>query len=197
MAHTLDSKDARITAILDDRLFLGDMTAALNPTMLRARGITHVVNASNGAAPNKFSSEKTQIARAVNSTQRSDQLLDWPVKYINVDIDDSADADIAAQFDRVCHWIAKAFNRCSNPQDQSFETASAQTPAVLVHCMCGVSRSATLLLAYLVKHESFTLREAWDLVKGANKLQMSMRAVSILNKQRMPAQIPVHHFTVA
>lgn len=33
---------------------------------------------------------------------------------------------------------------------------------VLVHCVAGVSRSAAVCLAYLVKHESMTLRQAYE-----------------------------------
>lgn len=37
----------------------------------------------------------------------------------------------------------------------------------LVHCVAGVSRSATLCMIYLVKHERMTLRQAYHFVKSA------------------------------
>lgn len=36
---------------------------------------------------------------------------------------------------------------------------------VLVHCFAGVSRSASVVLAYLVACHSFTLQKAYDVVK--------------------------------
>lgn len=36
---------------------------------------------------------------------------------------------------------------------------------VVVHCMAGVSRSCTLILAYLVKYRNMTLREAFKFVR--------------------------------
>jgi protein-tyrosine phosphatase len=63
-------------------LFLGDFAAASRSLdMLRALGITHIVNASNGIARDCFA-------------------LDGIV-YCNVDVDDVDDANIEAYFDSV------------------------------------------------------------------------------------------------
>lgn len=38
---------------------------------------------------------------------------------------------------------------------------------MLVHCMLGMSRSATVVLMYLMRGEKMTLRDAWKLTKEA------------------------------
>lgn len=41
---------------------------------------------------------------------------------------------------------------------------------ILVHCMAGVSRSASIVLAYLVKYQSLTLREAYVVLRKARPI---------------------------
>lgn len=40
----------------------------------------------------------------------------------------------------------------------------------MVHCLAGVSRSVSLVLAYLIKHRGMSYREAYELIKGRRKI---------------------------
>lgn len=40
----------------------------------------------------------------------------------------------------------------------------------LIHCVAGVSRSASLCLAYLVKYEGYTLRDSYSTVKNLREI---------------------------
>ena len=63
-------------------------------------------------------------------------------------IHDAPDATIAPYLDRAADFIARAL---------------ALGGGVYVHCIAGMSRSVTIVLAYLVKHGGMTLREAYVL----------------------------------
>ena len=52
---------------------------------------------------------------------------------------------MAPYFERACQFI---------------DEAHRSNGVVLVHCVCGVSRSTTLCCAYLMKHHSMTIEEA-------------------------------------
>jgi hypothetical protein len=103
-AHVI-GMDARFSPILPG-LYLGDMTAALDKQTITGHKITHIVNASNGAAPNRweFGGEGVQV-----------------VQYFNVDIEDNESTDIAVFLGPATRWIEKALGNTEH--------------VVFVHCM--------------------------------------------------------------
>uniref|UniRef100_A0A1I8F2R3 Protein-tyrosine-phosphatase n=1 Tax=Macrostomum lignano TaxID=282301 RepID=A0A1I8F2R3_9PLAT len=67
-----------------------------------------------------------------------------------ISVDDNPQADIGQHFDAVADRI---------------NSEALNGRRVLVYCKAGVSRSATLVLAYLVKHAGLSLREAHSVCK--------------------------------
>ena len=63
-------------------------------------------------------------------------LLLLQIQYLMLDVEDQIEINIAQQFERCFECI---------------EEARAQNSAVLVHCYRGMSRSATIVIAYLMK----------------------------------------------
>jgi len=68
------------------------------------------------------------------------------ITYKKVGVRDDEEEDITAIFDECLQFIHQA--------------RTAQK-GVLVHCMAGISRSATIVLAYLMKHENMRLLDAY------------------------------------
>lgn len=71
---------------------------------------------------------------------------DRQISYHKVGVEDKPVADLLSHMDFVADVIEKT--RCAGGR-------------TLVHCVAGVSRSASLCLAYLVKHEKMPLRKAF------------------------------------
>jgi hypothetical protein len=75
------------------------------------------------------------------------------VEYHRIIADDSRSANLLQHFDAACDFIH-----------------THRDKRVLVHCQAGVSRSATICIAYLMKHCGLFLEGAYMTVKGARKI---------------------------
>ncbi|XP_061087156.1 dual specificity protein phosphatase 13A-like isoform X1 [Conger conger] len=116
-------------------LFLGNMCMAHDRHGLWKLGITHVLNVNHG---------KTH-------SQGSHDFYGKTVDYHGVPADDVPNFDMSPYFRPSADYIHEALN-----------TPGAK---VFIHCAFGVSRSASLVLAYLMIHHHFTLLDAIRKVK--------------------------------
>lgn len=56
--------------------------------------------------------------------------------------------------------------------------AATKREKILIHCQCGLSRSATLVIAYIMKYHHLSLRHSYDLLKSrADKINPSIGLV--------------------
>ncbi len=92
----------------------------------------------------------TQIVSAMVDPIPS-ALLSVVDTHVQVSVEDIDYSNLRVHFDTVADRIAREARRGGR---------------TLVHCMAGVSRSATLVLAYLIKHQKMSLSQAYDLVRS-------------------------------
>ena len=96
--------------------------------------------------------EKLEISFVVNATVElpDTPLPDYNVSYLRIPVKDSRDSNLTEYFDEVADRIEKT--RQENGKS-------------LVHCVAGVSRSVSLVLAYLMKYRNMNLKAAYSAVK--------------------------------
>jgi atypical dual specificity phosphatase len=92
---------------------------------------------------------KKHITLLINSAQELPKQEISGVESIKLFLDDTPFALINVYFDRMADKINEHLNRGGK---------------VMVHCVMGVSRSTSLVLAYLMKYKRLTLRQAYELV---------------------------------
>ncbi|XP_019357734.1 PREDICTED: dual specificity protein phosphatase 13-like [Gavialis gangeticus] len=111
-------------------LYIGDMLIAHDKKELRKLGITHVLNAAHSAWGSK-----------------GDQGFYGPeIHYHGIAAEDSTDFNLRMHFYPASKYINKALNVLNGK--------------ILVHCVLGKSRSASLVLSYLMIYHHFSLADA-------------------------------------
>ncbi|KAL1412864.1 tyrosine protein phosphatase yvh1 [Vanrija albida] len=133
-----------------DGLWVGDLVAAMDADGLRARGITNIVSLLRPR-------------------------LDFAPEFSTypVEIDDVASSDMLQHLPSTSAWIREALLRRSGEAvaERSGDIAPGvgETSAggVLVHCQAGMSRSATVAAAFLMRCEGLDPVEAVAIVREA------------------------------
>ncbi|NXT21659.1 DS13B phosphatase, partial [Syrrhaptes paradoxus] len=118
-------------------LYVGDLYVARDKVQLSQMGISHIVNAAAG---------RFRIDTGPKFYK------DLPVDYYGVEAEDDPNFDLSVYFYPVARYIRAALN---SPRGK-----------VLVHCAMGISRSATLVLAFLMICEDMTLADAIQTVRS-------------------------------
>ena len=157
-------------------LFLGGQGEARDLGLLRSLGVTHIVNCSVQVRLRltltsylsfcflttthrcllvvslSLLLHHSFVARWFGGAQLPNYFEDAsPAVFAYEDLDggirDAPDASIAPYLERAADFTARAL---------------ALGGGVYVHCIAGMSRSVTIVLAYLVKHGGFTLKAAFE-----------------------------------
>jgi len=79
------------------------------------------------------------------------------VNHLNLPIDDEISSNMARYFDHAIKWIKKAMD-----EDESVN--------VVVHCMCGISRSPSIIIAYLMATQGMSLSDSLSHIKAKRKI---------------------------
>ncbi|XP_048585365.1 dual specificity protein phosphatase 1 isoform X2 [Nematostella vectensis] len=90
------------------------------------------------------------ISAIVNVSRNIPNTFEDSFTYKTIPVDDTYNADIGVWFEEAAGFI---------------DSVKASGGRVLVHCQAGISRSATICLAYLISRLNFRLDEAYEYVK--------------------------------
>eukprot|EP00435_Cladocopium_sp_Y103_P042789 s1266_g11.t3 len=122
-------------------LFLGGKRNLENDQELTVRtNITHVLNLANDVNPHPDT---------VDFVTKYNEERGLPFRYKKLEFGDTRDQDILKELDGALQFIHDA-------------KTGDERHRVLVNCAQGVSRSASVTIAYLMKYEAMSLRQAYD-----------------------------------
>ncbi|WOO78923.1 Dual specificity protein phosphatase PPS1 [Vanrija pseudolonga] len=136
-------------------LYLGNLEHASNAFMLSALGITHVV--SVGESLLDVPSEHDPMHGYIGANTLASEARAGRIQVLDLaDVRDDGNDPLRPVIARACEWM---------------EQARAAGGSVLVHCRVGVSRSASIVMAYLMKYRRMGLMDAY-LVTRARRLNV-------------------------
>ncbi len=124
------------------RVFIGNAAAARDVQFFNRYKINFVINVTESEL-NYFESE-------INN-KKLIRIEDACVKYLSLAVSDTCSTNLSIYFPQTNQFIKNCLYSDKN--------------ALLVHCKCGVSRSSSILLAYLISVQQMTLSNALKLIK--------------------------------
>ncbi|KAL4641099.1 dual specificity protein phosphatase 13-like [Arapaima gigas] len=136
LENILDTCDLELTPIDEvwPNLYIGNVAIAQDKAALQEMGITHILNA----------------AHSKQGSLGDQQFYGSAFVYYGVPAEDTSNFDLSIYFRPATRFIHNALKK--------------REGKVLVHCIMGMSRSATLVLAYLMLYHRLTATEAIEKV---------------------------------
>ena len=101
-------------------------------------------------ASNYDSLQTDRVTHILNISSEVDNFFPDAFKYLNIRVLDVVETDLLKEFDRTNKFI---------------QEAREQGTSCLVHCKMGVSRSASVVLAYLMKENNWNYEQAFQFTK--------------------------------
>jgi hypothetical protein len=149
---------------IEPTLFLGDGRSSWNRELLEENRITAIVSLTN--APLGFWGTRTREFVLAN-------------RHMFIPCVDSSTQNLLIHMSDICDFIDKMLL----PRQPSEDLKESEV--VLVHCDRGVSRSSTIVIAYLMRKYKWSLGEALEIVKDKRKIRPSstfMKQLQIWNE---------------
>ncbi|KAF3165536.1 dual specificity phosphatase 12 [Orbilia oligospora] len=128
-------------------LYLGDIFAARNPSYLRDHGVTHILTIARGSLG--------LLSSTLESTD-----TEIPFDHRQIELDDLPDEKLLEQLENGISFIDSALS-------ENFD--EGKECKVLVHCLQGMSRSTSFVIAYLVWKNRITVGNALEIVQEKRK----------------------------
>ena len=145
-----DSKVDKMFKLLN-MIKLSSTIKILKDDYLPIEIMPHLYLGSIGCASNDVQLQKCKITHIVVCAKDIKNFFPNKYKYISFDILDSEKADIKQFFNESNKFIDDALKNNGN---------------VLVHCHAGVSRSVTILMAYIMKSQKMSYDKVFSLVQS-------------------------------
>ncbi|XP_022286187.1 dual specificity protein phosphatase 3-like [Crassostrea virginica] len=123
-------------------ILLGNYFIAKNKDELKRKGVTHVVNCAQGTKFNQINTDE-------------EYFVGTEIKFLGLQATDTAKFPM---------------NQYFHPASEFIEEALSNKGVVYVHCMSGMSRSGSIVLAYLMIKRGMSVLDAVKVVRAKREI---------------------------
>jgi protein-tyrosine phosphatase len=134
-----------MSEIIPDFLYLSSYNVAKNKEIVYDHKITHIINSAADVCQNHFEDDSNNDSNPI----------EYKISYLSFNLKDHAMENIECLFYEIIQFI---------------ENARVNNGRVLVHCIQGISRSVTLVLAYLMFSQKLNYDEAFKIVSSKRSI---------------------------
>jgi len=104
--------------------------------------------------------EKRNIKKVIAVLDFMEPKFPDKIPYLQIKLSDDYGWSIISAFDIAIQEIEKTL----------ISKNDGENSAVLVHCAAGISRSSTIVIAFLMRHKKISFMEAWTLTKSKRSI---------------------------
>lgn len=132
--------------IIDDlNIYIGDFASAKNIKLLKDNNINYILNVSGSKLP----------ARIIDTGPIIGQTIIKKQNYKLIKLYDTLNENISLYFDECFDFIDKS---------------QQEGKHILINCHVGKSRSATIIIAYIMRKKLISFKEAFEIVKKSRPI---------------------------
>jgi protein-tyrosine phosphatase len=162
----MDYFSKNMSVIIEDFLFLSSYNVAQNKELICQNKITHIINAAADVCLNHFEEEEMPYIVNLNEKNNSSSSSrnSNKISYLSFNLKDHSMENIECLFYEVINFIYNAKEKGGR---------------VLVHCIQGISRSVSLVLAYIIFIRKINYDEAFKYVQARRSISSPNLGFSI------------------
>lgn len=173
MASTAALEASLPPSQITPRLWLGSSADAYNRSWLQANSITHIVTVARECEI-RFPSDFVYIHAPVLDSITEDLLTLFPAMTQLLDrllLDDQNELQFPSNHERMSLSLPSSDASMSDPFGSTMTAStSMSSPVLLVHCVSGLSRSPSIILAWLITRFSVPLIDSFKLIIQLRKI---------------------------
>lgn len=152
----LDRWSRHLSPILGTSIYISGETVAHNKGLLKANGITHIINCASHLTDTCGDQLKDQGSSSTAMNFDDDSLDNKDFIVLRLPMSDGGDENIFS-------WIFKATSFIK-------EAIQQENGKVLVHCIQGSSRSAAIVIGYLILTRKYDYDKAYQIVREKRRI---------------------------